>query len=69
MIYNYINTIYSKKILFFVIMIIFYTIYSINNSNLSMKGTKVQLLERIFEAGLSELILPKDKNVNVSKNK
>ena len=35
------------------------------NNNLSMKGNKVQLLERLFEAGLQEYVLSNNKNVNV----
>ena len=38
------------------------------NYNLSMKGNKKDLLERIAEAGYLNEILNKDKNINVSKN-
>lgn len=58
MIYNYINSIYSKNVILTSILIVFYTIYSINNSNLSIKGIIGMILSLI----IAWYIIDKDKN-------
>ena len=64
MIYNYINSIYSKKVIFVSIIFIFYTIYSINSSNLSIKGI-VGIILSLF---LAWYIIDKYKSTEAKHN-
>ena len=64
MIYNYINSIHSKETLILCIIIIFYTVYIINSSNLSIKGT----IGFIISLLLVWYIIGKEKSITKKHN-